>query len=98
MNKLKKIICADESKEDVTFGWSDLVTNPGRKALMISLGVIILGQCCGVPALLAYATSIFEESGVNDAAVATVVVGVIQFLGTFTATNLVDRAGRKVSI
>lgn len=44
-----------------------------------------------------YTASIFEESGSNMSPnMSAIVVGVIQLIGSYAATNLVDRAGRKV--
>ena len=43
------------------------------------------------------AASLFEQSGSNmSSKMATIIVGAILVLGTFTSTLLVERSGRKV--
>lgn len=50
----------------------------------------------GVYALLSYASMIFDEAGSSMSPNAsTIVVGVIQVVGVYCSTLLVDRAGRK---
>lgn len=99
INKLK-CIC-DETKGqadgEIALNLVDLMTAPGRRAMTIGIVLIALNQCCGCFAMLNYAANIFKEAGTEmPANVAAIVVGVIQFLGAFSATYLVDWAGRKV--
>lgn len=99
MKKLSGTIDASNKCDGKSMSWSDCVKNPGRKALTIGVGLSIVNQFCGIPALIAYTTNIFEEAGSNISPdSATIVVGLIQVFGTFVTTNLVDRAGRKVKI
>lgn len=50
----------------------------------------------GVYALLSYASMIFDEAGSSMSPnVSAIVVGVIQVMGVYCSTLLVDRAGRK---
>lgn len=99
MNLLRNTINETDKSGGDSFSWSDLITNPGRKGLIIALGVAILSQFCGIPGLIAYTTTIFKEAGSNVSPDrATIIVGIIQFFGSCITTNFVDRAGRKVRI
>lgn len=80
-----------------SFNWSELKTNPGRKALIIGMGLALLNPLSGVSALLCYSSTVFEEAGSNlSPNSSAMVVGTILFIGSLIATNLIDRAGRKV--
>lgn len=80
----------------ILWNWRDLM--PARRAMTIGFVLIVLNQCCGCFAMLNYTADIFQEAGsempANEAAI---IVGVIQFLGAFLATFIVDWIGRKVS-
>lgn len=87
----------ENNDESISFNWSDLVRNPGRKAFIIGIVLSLVNQLCGCFAILNYTANIFEESGSNlSPNTSAIVVGVIQLLGSYVATILVDRAGRKV--
>lgn len=78
--------------------WSDLTTGLGRKALTIGIVLAALNQFCGCFAMLNYTANIFKEAGSNMSPnLAAILVGVIQLVGSYAATVLVDRAGRKVN-
>lgn len=96
-----KRIC-DEMKtqadESISWNFGDLLTVPGRRALTIGVLLILLNQCSGIFAMLNYTATIFEEAASEMSPnMSAIVVGVIQLLGAFLATNLVDCAGRKVN-
>lgn len=90
-----------EKSEKVTIRWSDLLRNPARKAMLISLFVTVLNAFCGITALLCYTGTVFKEAGSDMSpkmqAMSAIIVASIQLFGTFVTTNLVDRAGRKVN-
>lgn len=77
--------------------WSDFTTKTSRNAMMIGLVLVALNQFCGCFAMLNYSANIFKESGSNMSPnTSAIVVGVIQLLGSYVSTILVDRAGRRV--
>lgn len=77
---------------------SHFTAKPARKALLIGIVLVSLNQFSGVSTMLIYTANIFQESGSSlSPNKSAIVVGVIQAIGSVTATNLVDRAGRKVS-
>lgn len=54
-------------------------------------------QGCGCFALLNYTAIIFESAGCSlTPTIAAIIVGLIQLVGTYVSTMLVERAGRKL--
>lgn len=83
--------------KDSSFDWSNLLSGTGRKAMIIGIVLAAINQLCGCFAMLNYTASIFRESGsAMSPNTSAIIVGVIQVLGTISATFLVERAGRKV--
>jgi SP family facilitated glucose transporter-like MFS transporter 8 len=76
----------------------DLVSSVGtRKALIISLGLMIFQQLSGINAVIFYSVDIFYAAGSTlDPKVAAIIVGVVQVVVTYAASVMVDRAGRRV--
>ncbi|MFC1607327.1 sugar porter family MFS transporter [Candidatus Latescibacterota bacterium] len=72
---------------------------PGlRKALVIGVIISVFAQVVGIGAVIYYAPKIFMSAGfesVSSGLFATVMVGVINFLGTIVAFIIIDRFGRK---
>lgn len=96
---MNKIHQDEEESKKKTFKWSDLTTVPVQRAFTIGIVLIILNELSGFAAMLNYTANIFEEAGSNlHPNVSAIVIGVIGVFGTVVATNLVDRAGRKVII
>lgn len=88
---------ADNYNSGNSFDWSDLIQAPGRKAITIGIVLAALNQFCGCFAMLNYTAKIFKEAGSNMSPnMSAIIVGVIQLFGSYMATNLVERAGRKV--
>lgn len=98
MNKLKNSLGGKSKMENGSFDWSDITRNPGRRAMTIGIVLVLLNQFCGCTAMLNYTAHIFKEAGSNlSPNMSSIIVGVIQLIGSYVATILVDRAGRKVS-
>lgn len=56
-----------------------------------------LNQFCGIFAMLNYTAFIFEQAGSSlSPNMSAIIVAVLQVIGSYTATLLVDRAGRKI--
>lgn len=97
MNKLKAAIGKSEKSAEESFEWSELMVNPGRKAFLIGIGLAILNQFCGAPAMLYYTSNIFQDAGSTISPdTSSLIVGIIQCFGCFVTAALVDRAGRRV--
>lgn len=68
-----------------------------KKGLMIAFGLMAFQQLSGINAVIFYATDIFKSAGSDlEPATATIIVGVIQVVGTFISTLVVDRLGRRI--
>lgn len=63
----------------------------------MGMAIMIIHDLCGAFTLVNYTAKIFVDSGSdlppNESAI---IVGVIQLIGTYVSTILVDRTGRKV--
>lgn len=98
MTKLKNAICTQNAKSaSNSLDWSELLRRPVRKAFTIGIVLALLSRCCGCIAMISYTAYIFQEAGSNiPPNTSAIVVAVIQLVGSYMATFLVDRAGRKV--
>lgn len=68
----------------------------GRRAVCITVALIVAAQFCGCFVMLNYTAEIFAQAGATISSnVATIIMGVVQLLGAYVSTVLVDRTGRK---
>lgn len=75
------------------------MTKPARKVLAIGVMLQFLEQFSGLFGLLFFVSTIFEYSGSSISPNASsIIVGIIQIVGCYCSTLLVDRAGRKILI
>ncbi|XP_059221136.1 facilitated trehalose transporter Tret1 isoform X2 [Stomoxys calcitrans] len=75
----------------------DFVEPRARKALIIGIILMAINQFSGCFVMLNYTATIFKQAGSNlPPNESAIVVGVIQLLGSYASTLLVERAGRKV--
>lgn len=101
MDMLKDSVIDKNSKEshESSMKWSDLMTNPGRKAMIIGITLASLNQLSGCFAMISYAASIFEAAeSTMDPNTSAIIIGVIQLCGSFASIYFIDRAGRKVCL
>lgn len=66
--------------------------------LFIAIGIMFAQICTGINVIICYAPKIFQSAGFDDPSAAmkiTIVIGVVNFLMTFVAMYLSDKAGRK---
>lgn len=77
--------------------FSELLSGPFLKPLIIAVVVMACSQFCGINAILYYSTKIFSAAGggENAAFTSSVWVGLINFAFTFVAIGFVDKAGRR---
>ncbi|XP_063228377.1 facilitated trehalose transporter Tret1-like isoform X2 [Bacillus rossius redtenbacheri] len=72
-------------------------TTAAKRALLISIGLMVLQQLSGVNAVIFYTSDIFKAAGsAMEPTVAAMIMGGIQVVATFASTQIVDRAGRRV--
>lgn len=75
------------------------VTKPAKKVLLIGVGLMFLEQFSGLFALLFFVSTIFKYSGSSlSPNESSIIVGVIQLIGAYCSTMLVDKAGRRLLI
>lgn len=98
---MKKIVDENQTENHLkdTLKWSDFTTRRARKALLISIVLIIVCVWNGAYAMTTYLANVFQETGSNFTPnVSAIIVGVVQSIGTLAALQLIDRSGRKVDI
>lgn len=68
------------------------------KAIFIGFGLVSLNQFSGAFCIINYSTAILEQSqGFSlDLGTSTILLALLQILGTYSATLTVDRFGRKI--
>ena len=75
-----------------------MLFSPGIfKALLIGVGIAILGQFMGVNAVLNYGPKIFEDAGLSggDSLFYQVMIGLVNTITTILALVIIDKVGRK---
>lgn len=75
-----------------------MLFSPGIfKALLIGVGIAILGQFMGVNAVLYYGPKIFEDAGLSggDSLFYQVMIGLVNTITTIIALAIIDKVGRK---
>lgn len=80
-------------------GTFDELLRPGlRRALLIGVALASLGQVSGINSIIYYAPKIFLSAGMEEARaamLATVLVGITNFVSTILSLLIIDRIGRK---
>ncbi|XP_066587406.1 facilitated trehalose transporter Tret1-like isoform X2 [Prorops nasuta] len=90
LNKLENNLTSQGDR--VTF--LDLIQY--KKALIITLGLMVFQQLSGVNTLIFYAEKIFKTAGSSlSSTISSVIVGIVQVIATYFSTILIDRTGRK---
>jgi len=69
-----------------------------RWALIISCAMAVIQQLAGINALICYSAQIFSEAGFDNAYMANIILGTVNFVGVLIAVPLMDRLGRRVLI
>ncbi|XP_011065319.1 PREDICTED: facilitated trehalose transporter Tret1-like isoform X1 [Acromyrmex echinatior] len=68
-----------------------------QKATYIILGLMFFQQLSGVNILIFYAKKIFDDAGsILNSSTSSVIIGVVQVIGTYFSTVLIERVGRKL--
>ncbi|XP_034473863.1 facilitated trehalose transporter Tret1-like [Drosophila innubila] len=94
--KPEQPIQVKEKAGTAQLSWQDFTHPKARKAYLIGLGLVLANQLTGCLAMLNYVTLIFKEAGSNiSPMLSTVIVSIMQVLGTYASTLFVERAGRK---
>lgn len=100
-HKIQTTLAKDqiESQNRTSIALSDFMKKPAPKALMLGVVLIVLNTYNGNITLSNYTKHIFDETGSNlSTDLSAIVVAIIQIVGVFAATQLVDRLGRRLLI
>lgn len=74
-----------------------LGTPAARRGLLIGVTLMAVNQFSGCFVLMNYSATIFRDSGSDiDSNISSIIVASIQCIGTYVATILVDKVGRKL--
>ena len=86
-----------EREERNQYGIRELGADWVRPMLVVGLGLAIFQQIVGINTIIYYAPTIIGETGLEaqTSIIATVGIGLVNFLFTFVAIWLIDKAGRK---
>lgn len=92
LDETKSVLTEESSSE-----WSMLLKPGIMKAVVIGVGIAMLGQFMGVNAVLYYGPSIFENAGLSggDSLFYQILVGLVNTLTTVLALVIIDKVGRK---
>ena len=74
----------------------DVLSPVIAKPLIISIGLMVFQQFCGINAVLFNAAHIFAIAGFSNGKLVSIAVGLVQFVGTGLACLLMDKAGRRI--
>jgi len=86
-----------DPKED--FKFSDFFSTEHRKCISLAIVLIVFPTVSGSSTLVQYANIIFEDAETTlSPTVSSIIVALIQFIGAYVATLLVDRLGRKLFV
>ncbi|XP_023170728.2 uncharacterized protein LOC111599335 [Drosophila hydei] len=79
------------------FNYKDFVTPRALKAYSIAIMLIFTNQFTGTFCFASYMSDVFALSHTTlDIGMCTIIIGVIQIVGTYTTTLICDRFGRKI--
>jgi len=65
------------------------------KVVLLGVALQMLQQLTGINSVIYYSTSIFHDAGIESAATATILVGLVNMLTTVLAVIFIDKLGRK---
>lgn len=94
LESIKKSV--EESLADKA-SFFDIFKSKGlTKALALSVGLVAFQQFSGINAILFYTQTIFAATGSTiPADISTIIIGIVQILGSFIGPALVDKKGKR---
>ncbi len=85
-------------KAPIEQSWKALLTPAVRGSVFIAAGFTVLQQVTGINTIIYYGPQIFELAGISshsNSILATLIVTIVNVIGTVVGITLVDRVGRK---
>ncbi|MCF6768038.1 sugar porter family MFS transporter [Thiotrichales bacterium 19S11-10] len=77
------------------FNWKLLGKGFVLKVLLLGVLLQFLQQLSGINSVIYYSTKIFTSAGIDNATIATVIVGLVNMITTILAVYFIDKIGRK---
>jgi SP family galactose:H+ symporter-like MFS transporter len=96
--ELNEIVSNAKAEAGQKIGYAALLEPTIRPALIVGAGLFFLQQLSGINAVIYYAPEIFRHAGFGSAetqTLATIGVGLVNFLTTILAMYLIDKIGRR---
>ncbi|KOB68407.1 Facilitated trehalose transporter Tret1 [Operophtera brumata] len=88
---------AEEARNNPVAFSSAITKKTAIKALIICYSLMLFQQLSGINAVIFNTSTIFASAGATIApAIATIIIGVIQVIATFTSSLVVDKLGRRI--
>lgn len=88
---------AEEARNNPVAFSSAITKKTAIKALVICYSLMLFQQLSGINAVIFNTSAIFASANVTIApAIATIIIGVMQVLATFTSSLVVDKLGRRI--
>ncbi|XP_050741438.1 facilitated trehalose transporter Tret1 [Drosophila biarmipes] len=95
--ELRTAVLAQQNRNATPLSYKDLMTKPALKGFGASIVLCLGYQFSGVFSFINYMSDIFKASGsIVDVNTGTIIIGVVQIVGVYTSTILVDIVGRRV--
>ncbi|KAG0496655.1 hypothetical protein HPP92_001346 [Vanilla planifolia] len=94
-NSIKEIQSVTKSELDSPKTWFDLLVDPHKKAAFIGGALFMLQQFSGINGVLYFSSLTFNDVGITNASMASLYVGITNFVGALAAMYLMDKQGRK---
>lgn len=93
--KLKDTIKDIEETEQSNF--KDIFKPEYRRAISISVVLMLFQQLSGINAIIYYSNNIFTLANSSiDEKYCTIIIGIVNFISAFVASSLIDKLGRKL--
>ncbi|KAH9793403.1 putative plastidic glucose transporter 1 [Citrus sinensis] len=80
---------------DLDSQWSELLEEPHSRVAFIGGALFLLQQFAGINGVLYFSSLTFQDVGITDGALASLLVGVTNFAGALCASYLMDKEGRQ---
>ncbi|XP_041986327.1 facilitated trehalose transporter Tret1 isoform X2 [Aricia agestis] len=88
---------AVDAKDNPVSFLSAITKKTAIKAIIICYALMLFQQFSGINAVIFNTSSIFASAGATiPSAIATIIIGVIQVVATFTSSLIVDKLGRRI--
>ena len=91
IREIEEGLAAQHGQRQVPF-----FTRQNRKVILLAFAIAAFNQLSGINAVLYYATDIFRSAGAGDnAALHSVIVGLVNLVVTMAALSVIDKIGRR---